>query len=137
MARKIYNEEGLSAFFNGVLPGLILVLNPIINFVVYETVLRYFRVHNKGKAPSAAQIFIASSIGKLLATFCTYPILTCRVKLQANKESKDSKARQLIALLKQMSYREYYRGMSAKLLQTILYNAFLMLTYEKMRALIA
>ena len=35
-----------------------------------------------------------------------------------------------------MSYHEYYRGMSAKLLQTILYNAFLLLTYEKMRLLI-
>jgi hypothetical protein len=29
-----------------------------------------------------------------------------------------------------------YVGMQAKLVQTILFNAFLMLTYEKMRALI-
>ena len=30
-------EEGLRAFFKGVLPNLILVTNPIINFVVYES----------------------------------------------------------------------------------------------------
>ena len=40
-------------------------------------------------------------------------------------------------LLKEMSFQEMYRGMSPKLLQTILNNAFLMLTYEFMRKLIA
>ena len=42
----------------------------------------------------------------------------------------------LAKLLQRLSWHEYYRGMSAKLLQTILYNAFLLLTYEKMRLLI-
>jgi hypothetical protein len=40
--RQIYNEEGISAFYKGVLPNMILVLNPIINFVVYETIKKYF-----------------------------------------------------------------------------------------------
>jgi adenine nucleotide transporter 17 len=34
--REIIENEGISAFFKGVFPNLILVLNPIINFVVYE-----------------------------------------------------------------------------------------------------
>ena len=72
----------------------------------------------------------------MLATLATYPILTCRVKMQINKDDVESKFAKLLGLLKSMSYDEYYRGMSAKLLQTILYNAFLMLTYEKMRSTI-
>lgn len=35
-AKIIYKSEGISAFFKGVLPNLILVTNPIIYFVVYE-----------------------------------------------------------------------------------------------------
>ena len=35
-ACSIYSEEGLWAFFKGVMPNIILVTNPIINFVVYE-----------------------------------------------------------------------------------------------------
>ena len=47
LVKEIYNDEGLKAFYNGVLPGLILVLNPIINFVVYETIKKMFQERNK------------------------------------------------------------------------------------------
>lgn len=63
---------------------MILVLNPIINFVVYEAMVKYFK--GKKKNARAIHIFIASSLGKLLATLATYPILTVRVKLQAKKK---------------------------------------------------
>ena len=80
--KEIIDNEGISAFFKGVLPNLILVLNPIINFVVYEY-LKVFALKKYGserKIPFSA-IFVMSSIGKILATFATYPILTIRVKL--------------------------------------------------------
>ena len=44
--KLIYEIEGISAFFNGVLPNLILVSNPIIYFVVYEQLKAYF-VHRQ------------------------------------------------------------------------------------------
>ena len=59
------------------------MLNPIINFVVYEVIIDRLRVK---RSASTLQIFVASSIGKLLATFATYPILTIRVRMQANKD---------------------------------------------------
>jgi len=34
---EVYRTEGISAFFKGVIPNLILVINPIINYVTYET----------------------------------------------------------------------------------------------------
>ena len=36
LIRSILEKEGIGAFFKGVIPNLVLVLNPIINFVVYE-----------------------------------------------------------------------------------------------------
>lgn len=74
-ANEILQREGTQAFYKGVLPNMILVANPIINFVFYETIKKNFP--QKG----FWQIFIASSVGKLLATFATYPYLTIRVKL--------------------------------------------------------
>ena len=36
--REIYKEGGIAEFYKGVLPNLILVINPIINFVLYEAI---------------------------------------------------------------------------------------------------
>ena len=90
--KEILDTEGISAFFKGVLPNLILVINPIINFVVYEY-LKVFALNKYGserKIPFSA-IFAMSSVGKILATFATYPILTIRVKLQADKSNSENK----------------------------------------------
>ena len=59
---------------------MILVINPIINFVVYEAIKKLMKKSGFADTNTLA-IFIASSIGKVLATFATYPILTVRVKL--------------------------------------------------------
>lgn len=40
--RQIYKEEGLQAFYKGVIANMILVLNPIINFVFYEAIKKNF-----------------------------------------------------------------------------------------------
>jgi hypothetical protein len=40
LVKQIVDNEGVSAFFKGVIPNLILVINPIINFVVYERLKR-------------------------------------------------------------------------------------------------
>ena len=131
--RQIYEQEGPQAFFKGVLPNLVLVLNPIINFVVYEAIIDWLRA---GRSASTLQIFVASSIGKLLATFATYPILTIRVRMQAAKDSR-SILKQLRVILAELDAKDYYKGMGAKLLQTILNNAFLLVVYEKLRRLLA
>jgi len=88
--KEIYNKDGIAEFYKGVLPNMILVLNPIINFVVYEAIKKFLTMNGE-KSASALKIFIASSVGKILATFATYPILTVRVKLQ--KASGENEAR--------------------------------------------
>ena len=80
--REIYKEGGISEFYKGVLPNLILVINPIINFVLYEAIKKFLTLKSGDTSAGALKIFIASSIGKIMATLVTYPILTVRVKLQ-------------------------------------------------------
>ena len=85
LIKSIIKNEGVGAFFKGVIPNLILVINPIINFVVYEWLKKFaIKKYGSERKISFSAIFIMSSIGKILATFATYPILTVRVKLQAD-----------------------------------------------------
>jgi adenine nucleotide transporter 17 len=81
-ASSILKTEGIWAFFKGVFPNMILVTNPIINFIVYEKLKQWLLV-NKFSVNSA-QIFIISGIAKTLATFATYPMLTVKVKMHAD-----------------------------------------------------
>ena len=80
-AKEIYRNEGLGAFYKGVLPNMVLVSNPVINFVIYENLKRVLL--NMKYSLNFIQLFLISSLAKTLATLVTYPILTIRVKLQA------------------------------------------------------
>ena len=82
--KEIYETEGIAAFYKGVLPNMILVTNPIINFVAYEKMKSLLL--KKDAKIGILTIFIISSIAKTLATFATYPILTIRVRMHANKD---------------------------------------------------
>jgi len=81
---------------------------------------------------------VISSIAKAIATVFTYPILTIRVKMQANKEAKrkESIFMQILNIIKETGLEGLYFGVYAKLVQTILYNAFLMVIYERLRIVI-
>lgn len=56
--------------------------------------------------------------------------------MQADRENKQNFLPALINQVKKMQFYEFFSGMQAKLIQTILFNAFMMLTFEKMRNVI-
>jgi hypothetical protein len=86
---SIHRQEGIKGFFKGVLPNLILVLNPIINFVLYESIKQELRDNNSRHdgSLSAANLFMITSFSKSCATCITYPILTLRVRLQSGMKT--------------------------------------------------
>jgi len=133
--KEIYDKDGISEFYKGVLPNMILVLNPIINFVVYEAIKKFLTLKGE-KGASMLKIFIASSVGKILATFATYPILTVRVKLQKAAESGEAHEGQwkmFRRIMDELNFSDFFTGIQAKIVQTVLYNAFLLIAYEKIR----
>lgn len=133
--KEVYHKEGISAFYKGVLPNMILVTNPIINFVIYEALKKLLIKNNC--TLNAVQLFVISFIGKAIATLCTYPILTIRVQMQANKEeAKSNVVMQIFNIIKKDRLEGLYVGVLPKLIQTVLYNAFLMVAYEKLRRFI-
>ena len=52
---------------------MILVLNPIINFVIYEKLRKAFV--RRSKSPGFSSVFLISLISKAIATIVTYPVL--------------------------------------------------------------
>jgi len=80
--QKIFHKGGLSAFWKGLRPSLILTINPAITHLCYER-LRGFLLQKK-KTLSAYDIFIIAAISKTIATVITYPYIMAKVRLQAN-----------------------------------------------------
>lgn len=54
---KIASQEGLSALWNGTAASIILASNPSIQFMVYETIKRYFQQFFKSKASTTITVY--------------------------------------------------------------------------------
>ena len=107
-----------------------LVLNPIINFLFYEIFKKY--AIKQGDLGTFS-LFAYSALSKFIATIATYPMLTIKVKMQADKERTGKVIEYIMNLSRQLGLEGLYVGIFAKLVQTILYNSFMMVTYEKLR----
>ena len=82
---SLIRDEGATSLFAGVLPALVLVINPILQYTIYEQ-LRNFIEKTRKVGPRDA--FYLGAIGKLLATSITYPYIT--VKSRAHVATKDA-----------------------------------------------
>ncbi|KAK9048606.1 hypothetical protein SSX86_032430 [Deinandra increscens subsp. villosa] len=90
-AYEVYNEAGIKGFWKGIVPTLIMVCNPSIQFMIYETSLKYLKSKRSDKKQSssnvtALEVFVVGAIAKLGATVTTYPLLVVKSRLQAKQE---------------------------------------------------
>lgn len=137
--RSIIKEDGFGTFFSGVGPALLLVINPVLNYTIYEQ-LRL--VVEKTRPVTALDTFLLGALGKIVATSVTYPLITIKARLQLGKpqaakvKSQPGKQipllKRLILLWKSLSFSDLYRGWSLKVLQSALQSAFLFLFKEQL-----
>lgn len=120
----IANSEGLGALWAGVAPSLLLVVNPAIQFTVYEALKRNI------KAKSTRMFFLMGALAKAIATIITYPLQLAQARLR-HSGVKMSTAALLLAILKRNGPKALFQGLEAKLLQTVLTAALMFATYEK------
>ena len=83
---KIIKQDGFLRLFAGVLPALVLVLNPILQYTIYE---RLKQMLEKRRKVGAVDSFALGALGKLAATTITYPYIT--VKSRAHVASGSSR----------------------------------------------
>ncbi|XP_043496626.1 peroxisomal membrane protein PMP34 isoform X1 [Polistes fuscatus] len=131
----IWKYEGIEKLWAGTLPSLLLVANPAIQFMTYESIKRRVNA-SPGIQPSAWVFFAIGAIAKTVATTLTYPLQLIQTKLRHGYKYPDlppnaGTIQILFYILKKQGLFGLYKGMEAKLLQTVLTAALMFLTYEK------
>lgn len=138
--QQIAKMEGIGTLWNGTFPSLFLASNPSIQFMVYEMVKRYFQRLMGTKDLSGFLYFIIGAIAKATATVVTYPLQVVQSRLRAgfNKELGSSVTimESLQHIISQQGFLGLYKGMEAKLLQTVFTAALMFVVYEKIAATI-
>ncbi|XP_062308951.1 peroxisomal membrane protein PMP34 isoform X2 [Osmerus eperlanus] len=139
---QIIAKEGVGTLWNGILPSLVLVFNPAMQFMFYETMKR--RAGRGGRRISSVEIFLIGALAKAIATTATYPLQTVQAILRFGQFKAEGKGgvfgslRNVIFLLMDRIKRHgvlgLYKGLEAKLLQTVLTAALMFVVYEKITA---
>ncbi|KYN27128.1 Peroxisomal membrane protein PMP34 [Trachymyrmex cornetzi] len=78
----IWKYEGLRQLWAGTLPSLVLVTNPAIQFMTYESIKRRVLASFGDVQPPAWIFFIIGAIAKAVATVMTYPLQLVQTKLR-------------------------------------------------------
>ncbi|XP_068597473.1 peroxisomal membrane protein PMP34-like [Brachionichthys hirsutus] len=137
---QIIHSEGLGALWNGTFPSLLLVLNPAIQFMIYDGMKR--RLRGVPRELSSVEVFIMGAVAKVVATVATYPLQIIQSVLRFGQVSNSKEKSKLLSSLRTIKsllasrVRKYgllglFKGLEAKLLQTVLTAALMFLLYEK------
>ncbi|XP_015944528.1 peroxisomal nicotinamide adenine dinucleotide carrier-like isoform X1 [Arachis duranensis] len=141
--QEVYEEGGILGFWNGVLPSLIMVCNPSIQFMLYETMLLKMKRpygNKKGRnGVTAFEIFLLGALAKLGATVVTYPLLVLKSRLQAKQDKTGDNRHHYTgtwdAIVKMINYEGiygFYKGMGTKIVQSVLAAAVLFMMKEEL-----
>ncbi|KAF9980771.1 hypothetical protein BGZ75_007987 [Mortierella antarctica] len=102
--KDIYAQDGITGFWAGYAPTVILSINPSITYFLFETIKRLLVERqtkavagtNASKSVLAAaasltslQIFFISACSKAIASFLTYPLILTKTKLQTKKSDQE------------------------------------------------
>lgn len=115
---SLFREEGPTAFFAGVLPALVLVINPILQYTIFEQ-LKDALEKRRGKVLPRDAFFLGA-IGKLLATSITYPYIT--IKSRMHVAGREAPQDSIIGSLKRIVREEGWAGLYKGTLVTFIFN---------------
>ena len=131
VASNIVNESGYKGLYRGVLPSVILSINPAVEFMVFEQLkLRAIRAYGlrAHDALSMGAAFWFGVIAKAIATLITFPYIRIKVLLQVGRGSakKKSEAHKVsssdvfFSILKDDGFLGLWRGVEAQLSKALL-----------------
>jgi adenine nucleotide transporter 17 len=137
--QNILAKDGLGAFWRGLGPSLVLVINPIIQYTAFEQLKnllitrRTNKLHAAGAAVAVAVLsdldfLLLGAISKLIATSITYPYIVVKSRLQAgaaNALNYKSSLDGLLTILQEEGVRGLYKGIGSKIVQSVLTAAIL------------
>ncbi|ERT00130.1 solute carrier family 25 (peroxisomal adenine nucleotide transporter), member 17 [Sporothrix schenckii 1099-18] len=119
----LLREEGPRALFAGVVPALVLVINPILQYTLFEQLKNAVQ---KRRPVTPGVAFVLGALGKLFATSITYPYITVKSRMHVAKERQEGGVTaSLRRVIKEEGYAGLYKGIGPKITQSVLTAAFL------------
>lgn len=120
----LIREEGPQSLFAGVVPALVLVVNPILQYTIFEQLKN---VLEKKKRITPTVAFMLGALGKLFATTITYPYITVKSRLHvAGRDGgKEHMMQAMRRIIKEEGTVGLYKGIGPKVTQSVLTAAFL------------
>lgn len=107
----LLKNEGPQALFAGVVPALVLVINPILQYTLFEQMKNAVEKRKK-VTPSIA--FLLGALGKLFATSVTYPYITVKSQMHVASriDKKEGMSQALRRVMRDEGYAGLYKGAS-------------------------
>ncbi|KAM3515653.1 hypothetical protein MY11210_000631 [Beauveria gryllotalpidicola] len=120
----LLQREGPQALFSGVMPALVLVINPILQYTLFEQMKNAVEGRRK-VTPTIA--FFLGALGKLFATSVTYPYITVKSQMHvaSGSSKKEGMSQTLNRVVREEGYAGLYKGIGPKVTQSVLTAAFL------------
>ncbi|KAM3430682.1 hypothetical protein MY4824_007561 [Beauveria thailandica] len=120
----LLKREGPQALFSGVMPALVLVINPILQYTLFEQMKNAVERRRK-VTPTIA--FFLGALGKLFATSVTYPYITVKSQMHvaSGSSKKEGMSQTLNRVVREEGYAGLYKGIGPKVTQSVLTAAFL------------
>lgn len=105
----LIKKEGPQSLFSGVVPALVLVMNPILQYTIFEQ-LKNTLEKKKRITPTVA--FLLGALGKLFATSITYPYITVksRMHVAGRDGGKESMGNAMKRIVREEGYAGFYKG---------------------------
>ncbi|RID43616.1 hypothetical protein BRARA_I00466 [Brassica rapa] len=151
---KTLTEGTWGDAYDGMGITLLLTPNPAIQYTVFDQLKQNLVEKRKAKAKkdsspvviSSFMAFLLGAISKSAATVITYPLIRCKVMIQAADDTKDSEAKKrrerikktipgvIYAIWEKEGILGFFKGLQAQILKTVLSSALLLMIKEKITA---
>jgi solute carrier family 25 (peroxisomal adenine nucleotide transporter), member 17 len=138
---SLLKDEGVKGFFRGIIPALILVSNPAIQYTVFERLKEAFVAarRKRGNESDLGSLhhFALGVLAKAVATVMTYPYIVTKTVQQTQGKTAQSGGgpEPTMAILVRIAATEgpfgLFRGLRSKILQSTLTAGILFLTKEE------
>jgi adenine nucleotide transporter 17 len=132
--KDIIKNDGVGAFFSGIGPALVLVINPVLQYTIFEQLRNSLE---KRRKMTPLDAFFIGAFGKIIATSVTYPYITLKSRLQLRKKD-GSESSSLIKGIQDIIAKDgvsgLYKGLNTKVVQSAITSAFLFFFKEQLFA---
>lgn len=140
MTEIIQSEDGWTGLWRGFKVNLILVMNPMITYGLYQW-LRGRLVVVK-KEIGSLEAFLLSALSKVMATIATHPLIVAKTMLQSNPPEcrKGNPFRGftevLLYIVKNEGVLRVYKGLVPQIIKGFLVQGLMMMLKERTESLL-